>query len=73
MRRCSTSLLSAYERAGVQWIGLSEALRDDAHREDVRVPSKWGGTLFEQIIERDDAEHPPFLLQPVGLLDRVCR
>lgn len=66
-------LLTAYEEQGVQWIPVSEAIEDAVYQEDVRVAVSWGGTLLEQRIERDDSEHPPFPIQPIGLLDELCR
>ncbi len=66
-------LLTAYETAGATWITLDEALAHPAYVEDVRVPAKYGGTLLEQKIERDKPPHPPFALQPVGLLEQICR
>jgi len=65
-------LLTAYEKRGVEWIGLPEALADEAYQKLPRVPSKWGGTLLEQQIALG-ADHPPFPLQPLRLLERLCR
>ncbi|MCA9717543.1 MAG: polysaccharide deacetylase family protein [Myxococcales bacterium] len=68
-------LLSAYERQGeVEWITLDEALADPLYQRDVRAPSEYGGTLLEQIIERDaPAPAPvPFMIQPLGLLENFC-
>jgi len=66
-------LLTAYEKAGATWITLDEAMSHPAYAEDVRVPARYGGTLLEQKIERDKPPHPPFALQPVGLLEQICR
>jgi hypothetical protein len=38
----------------------------------VRVPSAHGGTLLEQLIERDSLAHPPFMIQLLGLLEQLC-
>ncbi len=71
-------LLTAYERRGVEWITLDAALADPAYQEDVRAPSEYGGTLLEQRIELAKAEAPrapgppPFMIQPVGLLENIC-
>ncbi len=75
-------LLTAYEHIGVEWITLDAALADPAYQEDVRAPSKYGGTLLEQRIELAEGDEPgpepetesppPFMIQPVGLLQNVC-
>jgi peptidoglycan/xylan/chitin deacetylase (PgdA/CDA1 family) len=65
-------LLSAYEREGVAWITLEEALSDAAYHEDVRVPGRSGGTLLEQRIERDQLSVPPYHIQSDSLLRHVC-
>jgi peptidoglycan-N-acetylglucosamine deacetylase len=67
------ALLSDYEAAGVRWITLEQALEHPAYHQDVRVPSPSGGTLLEQLIERDSLAHPPFMIQPIGLLEQLCR
>ncbi|HTV22945.1 MAG TPA: acyltransferase family protein [Polyangiaceae bacterium] len=66
-------LLLAYEREGVRWITLDEALDDAAYHDDVRVPSRYGAGLLEQRIERDHATVPPYHIQSEGLLAHVCR
>jgi peptidoglycan-N-acetylglucosamine deacetylase len=66
-------LLHAYEKKGVRWITLDEALEDAAYREDVRVPARFGGTLLEQRIERDHPPVPPYHIQSESLLAHVCR
>jgi peptidoglycan-N-acetylglucosamine deacetylase len=71
--RVLDDLLTNYEKDGVRWITLEQALEDAAYQQDVRVPSPNGGTLLEQLIQRDAASHPPFMIQPIGLLEQICR
>lgn len=66
-------LLTSYEKAGTRWVTLEEALEHPAYHEDVRVPGPHGGSLIEQRIERDALPHPPFMIQPLGLLEQLCR
>ncbi len=66
-------VLTSYEKAGVRWVTLDQALEHPAYHEDVRVPGPYGGTLIDQRIERDSLAHPPFMIQPLGLLDQLCR
>ncbi len=68
-------LLTVYEQRGVEWITLDEALADSVYQQDIRTPSKYGGTLFEQIIEAGGSHAsppPPFMIQPIGLLKNIC-
>jgi len=69
-------LLSAYERAGVRWVGLDEALADPIYTEDVRVPAEVGTGLLERRLVRDRGEHPSQpapLPPPFALLAQLCR
>jgi peptidoglycan-N-acetylglucosamine deacetylase len=64
-------MLTAYERAGVRFISLDEALQDEVYRIDPRVPETW--TFLSQIAEQRGALWPPHPLPPSKLLEAVCR
>ncbi len=66
-------LLSAYKKAGVEFISLETAMKDAAYAADVPIAPSWGNSLLEKKITAEDAPHPPYLLQPLGLLDSLCR
>ncbi len=67
------ALLTAYEKAGVRFISMDEALQDPAYAVDPGVGDTWGSSFLEQLIEGKKAPHPPFPLQPLDVLDAVCR
>ncbi len=66
-------LLTAYEKAGVEFVSLETAMKDAAYAVDVPVAPSWGHSLLEKKITAEDAPHPPYLLQPLRLLDSMCR
>jgi peptidoglycan-N-acetylglucosamine deacetylase len=67
------ALLTAYEKAGVRFITLDEALEDPVYAEDPGVAKTWGDSFIEQVIQARKAPHPPFPLQPLDLLEALCR
>ena len=66
-------LLTLYEKQGVTWISLDEALDDAAYRNHVPPDSTHGDSLIEQVIRTKKVDHPPWVQQPLTLLDVVCR
>jgi len=66
-------LLTLYEKQGVTWTPLDEALDDAAYRDHVPPDKTDGDSLIEQVIITNDADHPPWVQQPLILLDVVCR
>lgn len=62
-------LLHAYEAAGVQFVPLEDALREPAYATHYDVP---GGDLLGQASVHMNRSHPPELLDPLVLIDRVC-
>lgn len=62
-------LLRAYEAEGVQFVSVEEALREPAYAAHYDVP---GGGLLDQASEHLSRPHPPDLLDPSVLIDRVC-
>lgn len=62
-------LLRAYEAEGAQFVPLEEALREPAYAAHYDVP---GGDLLGQASTRFGRPHPPELLEPNLLIDRLC-
>lgn len=66
-------LLTAYEKRGVEWITLDEALADPVYR-DVPLPDRThGDVIVEQAITSLGVPHPPWTRHPGALLDALCR
>ncbi len=66
-------LLTAYEKRGVRWITLEEALADPVYR-DVPVPPKTrGDVIVEQAVASLGVDHPPWSPHPGALLGALCR
>jgi peptidoglycan/xylan/chitin deacetylase (PgdA/CDA1 family) len=64
-------LLTLYERLGVEWIRLEEAISDPVYAQ-VALPDKThGDTLIDQAIT-GGAPHPPYPMQPEALLKAIC-
>ncbi|WP_257448145.1 polysaccharide deacetylase family protein [Archangium lipolyticum] len=66
-------LLTAYKKAGVRFISLDEAMEDPIYAQDPGVARTWGDSFIEQVIQSSKASHPPFPLQPLDLLEVLCR
>jgi peptidoglycan/xylan/chitin deacetylase (PgdA/CDA1 family) len=64
------ALLTAYERAGVRYIALSDALTEPAYTAHYTVS---GENLFDQASQRLGRAHPPELVDPTALIDLACR
>jgi peptidoglycan/xylan/chitin deacetylase (PgdA/CDA1 family) len=64
------ALLTEYERMGVQYVPLAEALADPAYTADYDAG---GGTLFVQMNTTLKRGLPPWLPEPVDLLELACR
>jgi peptidoglycan/xylan/chitin deacetylase (PgdA/CDA1 family) len=65
-------VLTVYERLGVEWITLEEALDDPIYADLPTAPKVTQGTLIENVIEAHEAEHPPWPEHPEALLGVVC-
>ncbi len=66
-------LLTAYERSGVEWITLDEALADPVYLDVPIEPGVTQGTLLDLMIEARGVAHPPRPIQPTAELDAMCR
>lgn len=66
-------LLTSYKKAGVRFITLDEALKDEAYAFDPALPKTWGDTFLEQVVQARKVTPPPYLLQPLDLLEALCR
>jgi hypothetical protein len=71
--RVMDDLLTRWERAGVRFISLDEAMADPIYRLDPERGASTGDTLLDQIVLWNNPPHPPGPLIPVTLLDAICR
>ncbi|AKT40528.1 polysaccharide deacetylase family protein [Chondromyces crocatus] len=71
--RAIDRLLTAYEKEGVRWISLDDALTDPVYAIDTERTSVWGESLLEQIAEGKGAPHAPYIPLPLGFLRLLCR
>jgi peptidoglycan/xylan/chitin deacetylase (PgdA/CDA1 family) len=67
------ALLVAYEKMNVKFISFDEALADPIYRMDPGAAPSLGSTFLEQLVDGQGAPHPPYLMQPLELLDALCR
>jgi peptidoglycan/xylan/chitin deacetylase (PgdA/CDA1 family) len=66
-------LLGAYEKAGVEWITLDEALEDPVYRREPDPPRSWRGELPVQMVRARQIQGFPFPASSGALLERMCR
>jgi peptidoglycan/xylan/chitin deacetylase (PgdA/CDA1 family) len=66
-------LLDAYEKRGVVWVTLDEALADPVYRDVPLPPRTHGDVLVEQAVTSLGADHPPWTRHPGALLGELCR
>jgi peptidoglycan/xylan/chitin deacetylase (PgdA/CDA1 family) len=64
------ALLTAYEKAGVRYVTLEEALSDPIYSASY---DRSGGSVFGQASGQLKRPHPPYLVRPLALLDLACR
>jgi glyoxylase-like metal-dependent hydrolase (beta-lactamase superfamily II) len=64
-------LLTLYEKLGVEWIRLEDAIRDPVYSQVALPDRTHGDTLIDQAIT-GGAPHPPYPMQPEALLEALC-
>jgi len=67
------ALLTLYEKNGVRWVGLREALRDPIYALDPKVAWKPGATLLEQFMQAQKLPYPKHAPQDERRLETLCR
>jgi peptidoglycan/xylan/chitin deacetylase (PgdA/CDA1 family) len=66
-------LLTEYEKLGVRFVSLEQALADPVYAVEPKSPRTWEGTFLSQVREARDAEDPPEPNLPESLLGALCR
>jgi peptidoglycan/xylan/chitin deacetylase (PgdA/CDA1 family) len=65
-------LLGAYEKAGVRWITLDQALADPVYQREPDPPRSWQSDLAVQMVRARQLQGFPFPASPAPLLERFC-
>jgi len=65
-------LLTEYEKVGVRWIPLDEALADSVYAREPDPPRSWRASLPIQMIRARQLEAFPLPASPAPLLERFC-
>lgn len=71
--RALDAMLLAYEKLGVQFVGLDEAMNDPIYATETAYFGKWGEGIFEQLSDGVGTVSLPMPLMPLALLDGICR
>jgi len=66
-------LLTAYEKAGVRWVPLDEALEDPVYQREPDPPRSWRAELPVQILRSREIHGFLYPASPEPLLERICR
>lgn len=66
-------LIELLRQRGFQLITLEEAQQDAAYQSDPDHPSKFGGTLLEQMMAARQLPTPPHPEKPFARLEAICR
>ena len=66
-------LIDLLRQRGFQLITLEEAQKDPAYQSDPDHPSKYGGTLLEQMMEARRLKTPAYAEKPLARLEAICR
>jgi len=71
--RALDAMLAAWEKVGVTYIGLEEAMSDSVYSIETGYFGKWGEGTFEQLADGKGTVTLPMPLMPLALLDGMCR
>jgi peptidoglycan/xylan/chitin deacetylase (PgdA/CDA1 family) len=66
-------LLTLYEKLGVRFVPLEQAMADPLYAVEPRTPRAWEGTFLEQVREARGVADPPEPNLPEALLGALCR
>jgi peptidoglycan/xylan/chitin deacetylase (PgdA/CDA1 family) len=66
-------LLTRYEREGVRFISLDDAIADPIYAQEPKDPKGWEGTFLEQVREARGVTSPVEPALPEGLLEALCQ
>jgi peptidoglycan/xylan/chitin deacetylase (PgdA/CDA1 family) len=66
-------LLARYEREGVRFVSLDDAMADPIYTDEPKDPKAWEGTFLQQVREARGVTSPVEPALPEGLLDALCR
>ena len=66
-------LLSLYEKLGVRFVPLEQAMADPIYAGEPRAPRAWEGTFLSQVREARGVDDPPEPNLPEALLGALCR
>jgi peptidoglycan/xylan/chitin deacetylase (PgdA/CDA1 family) len=66
-------LLTEYEKLGVRFVPLEQAMGDPVFAIEPRSPRAWEGTFLSQVREARDVADPPEPNLPDALLGALCR
>jgi peptidoglycan/xylan/chitin deacetylase (PgdA/CDA1 family) len=66
-------LLTQYEKLGVRFVSLDQAMADPIYAVEPRAPRAWEGTFLAQVREARGVGDPPEPNLPEALLGALCR
>ena len=71
--RALDAMLTAYEKMGVTFVALDQAMVDPIYAMDTGYFGKWGEGVFEQLADGKGTVTLPMPLMPLALLEGMCR
>jgi peptidoglycan/xylan/chitin deacetylase (PgdA/CDA1 family) len=71
--RVVDALLTEYEKLGVRFVSLEQALADPVYATEPKSPRSWEGPLLSQVREARGVDDPPEPNLPDSLLGALCR
>lgn len=67
------TLLTTYEKAGVEFVSLESATQDDAYRIDPQYFGEWSGAFLDQIRKARNLPKPDVDRPDISGLEKMCR